>query len=154
MVSGVQAVGNFDGYIEEAFCLHRLSIDDVFERAAIEKFHGDKTLAFVLTDFIDGANIGVIQSGGGAGFAAETFKGQRVTGQVVGKELKCDESAELGVFGLVNHAHAAAEFLENFVVGNRASSKGLGLGHGAPLLLVRGNSSQRMPAAAKRNRRN
>jgi len=51
--------------------LHRLAIDDVLQGAAVEKLHGDEALAFLLADFIDGANVWMIQSGSRASFAAD-----------------------------------------------------------------------------------
>ena len=76
-----------------------------------------KRLAVVLADFIDGADVGMVQRGGGAGFAAEAFERLWVVATVVRKELQGDEATELGVFGFVDHAHpAAAELFDNAVV--------------------------------------
>ena len=42
-----------------------------------------------------------------------------VVGNVVGEEFQGDVAAEAGVFGLVDHAHAAAaEFFEDGVMGD------------------------------------
>jgi hypothetical protein len=40
----------------------------MLERRAIEKFHGDESLAILLADVVNGADIGVVQRGGGLSF--------------------------------------------------------------------------------------
>ena len=68
-------------------------------------------------DFVDGADVGMIQGRGGASFAAETFQGLRVSRNIVRQEFESDEAAKFGVLGLVDHTHAAAtEFLDDAVV--------------------------------------
>ena len=83
----------------------------------IEKLHHDKSLAVLLVDFVDGANVGMIESGSGTGFAAEAFQRLMIFGYVVGQEFQGNKAAQLGVFRLVNHAHAATtELLDDAVV--------------------------------------
>ena len=52
----------------------------MFQRRAFQKLHRDEGLGFVLANFVDGADVGVIQGGGRAGFAPETLKRLRVVG--------------------------------------------------------------------------
>ncbi len=80
----------------------------MLEGLAFEQLHGDEGLVSVLANLVDGADVGVVEGGGGAGFAQETFERLTVAGEVLGQELESDEAAELGVFGLVDHTHAAA----------------------------------------------
>jgi hypothetical protein len=60
--------------------------DDVLEGGAIEKFHGDESLARVFTDVVDRAVVRVVQRGGGAGIALEAFERRRVVGDLFGKK--------------------------------------------------------------------
>jgi hypothetical protein len=91
----------------------------VLEGRAVEKLHSDETLAVMFTDFIDGANVGVVQSRGSASFAAETLQSMRVTDEILGEELESDKAAKVGVFGLVDDAHAAAaQLFDDAVVRN------------------------------------
>ena len=84
----------------------------------------------MLADFVDGANIRVIQRGGGAGFAAETFERLRIADEIFGKKFESDEAAEFGVFGFVDDAHAAAaEFFSDAVMGDGLAERGLGVRH-------------------------
>src|SRR5271154_3288368 len=48
-----------------------LSTDTILQRYTVQKLHGDKAHAVLLTDFVDRADIGMIQGGSSAGFAAE-----------------------------------------------------------------------------------
>ncbi len=100
--------------------LERALGDGVLERHAIEKFHGDEAdAAFAFADFVDGADVVVIERGGGAGFAAEAFERGGIFGDVVGKKFQRDETAEREVFGFVDDSHAAAaEFFDDAVVGD------------------------------------
>ena len=116
-VGGVEGVGDLDGERENRLGLHRPAADAVLEGQAVEKLHGDEGLLAVFSDFINRADVGMVESGRGAGLAAETFEGLRVLGKILGQEFEGDEAAEFGVFRLVNHAHAAtAEFFDDAVV--------------------------------------
>ena len=60
-VSGVEPLGNLRAPIEQRFDFQRAPCDVVLERLAIEKFHGDEAAALVFINFIDGANVGMVQ---------------------------------------------------------------------------------------------
>jgi hypothetical protein len=71
----------------------------------------------VLADFVNGADIGMVESGSGTGFATETFQRLWVLRYIVGEKFKRDKATERGVLGLVDDAHAsAAEFLDDAVM--------------------------------------
>jgi hypothetical protein len=64
----------------------------------------------------------MVKGGSGAGFATKTLQCLGILRHIVGEKFKGDKSTERDVFGLVNHAHAAAaEFLEDAVVRDGAS---------------------------------
>ena len=60
-VGGVESVSNFNGNVEQGFEFHGTAHDDVLEGRAVEEFHGDEAPAVLLADFVDGANIRVVQ---------------------------------------------------------------------------------------------
>src|SRR6266404_8862424 len=60
---GVQGVGHLNWQWEQNFSFDRLSVDAVLQRLAIEKFHGNEGLTVVFADFMDGANIWMVQGG-------------------------------------------------------------------------------------------
>lgn len=75
-------------------------------------------LALVLFDGVNGADIGVVKGRGGASFALEAFEELRILGHGLRKEFQGYAAAEIGVFGLVDHAHsAAAELASDAVMG-------------------------------------
>jgi hypothetical protein len=77
----------------------------------------------VLADLVDGADVGMIQRGGGSRLAAKTLEGVRIGGDFRGQELQRDEAAEFGVFGLIHNAHpATAELLDDAIVRNDAAN--------------------------------
>lgn len=70
-------------------------------------------------NFIDRADIGVIQRGRSTRLAPKAFQRLGIFGKVVSQELESDKSTEMGVFRLVDDPHAAtAEFLDNAVMRN------------------------------------
>jgi hypothetical protein len=84
----------------------------------------------VFADFVDGADVGVVEGRGGAGFAAEAFEGERVTREIFGEKFQGDEAAEVSVFGFVDDTHAsAAEFFEDAVAGDFFTEEALGVRH-------------------------
>ena len=89
----------------------------------------------VIVNFVDGANVGMIQRRGGLGFALKAAECLRIFGYVVGQEFERDKAAELDIFGLVNHTHAAAtELFDDAVVRDGLTDEGRGTGHAADIL--------------------
>src|SRR5579862_129551 len=129
-VSGVQGVRDFDSQAQEHLGIERAATDAMAEGDAVEELHGDEAAAGLFADFVNGADIGMVEGGGGAGFTTETFQSLRILGQVVRKEFECHEAAQFSVFGLVNHAHAtAAQLFGNAVVGDGLADEWRGFRH-------------------------
>ena len=59
-----------------------------------------KAAAVVFADVVDGADIGMIEGGGGFGFALEAFEGLRVASEIVGEEFESDGAIEARVLRL------------------------------------------------------
>src|ERR1700683_873368 len=88
-------------------------------RAALQILHGNERRGFLFADIVDGANIGMVQSGSGLGFALEPGQRLRVAGKFVGQKLKGNETLQPRVFRFVNHAHpATTELFNNAVMGD------------------------------------
>ena len=116
-MGSVQSIGNFDSRTEQVFKLHRPTRDGVFQCFALQTFHRDEAPAVMLADFVDGANVRMIQRRSGTSLSAEPFKGLRVSRQFIGQEFEGDEAAEFSVLSLENHTHAAsAELFDDDVV--------------------------------------
>src|SRR5215469_11436781 len=97
--------------------------DPIPESLPFEILHGDEGLAFILADFVNGADIRMVESRGGARFALKTLQSLAVLRKMFGEELQGDKAAELGVLGFINHTHPAAttQLLEDAVVRNRSA---------------------------------
>ncbi len=93
-MSGVERVDDFNRQIEQNGALDGLSGDTMLKRQPVQKFHGDKAFAVVLTDFINGADVGMVEGRRRPGLAAETFQSLRVLCHFVGKEFECDKATE------------------------------------------------------------
>ena len=86
-VSGIERIGDLDGNRDNTLRIQRACSYQVFQGHAIQVLHGDERMAFVASDFVDGADIGVIERGCASCFAAKTFQGMRVPGCVLRQEL-------------------------------------------------------------------
>ena len=65
-------------------------------------------MPLVLANFVDRANVGMIQRGSGASLATKTFEGLGIACHGIRKELESNKAAELGIFGFIDDAHASA----------------------------------------------
>jgi hypothetical protein len=84
---------------------------------SVQVFHDDESLAVLLVDLVDGADIGMVEGGSGSCFAPEALQRLMVFGYVVRKELERDKAAQFDVLGFIDHTHtAAAELLNDAVV--------------------------------------
>ena len=73
----------------------------------------------LVVDFVDRADIGMIQRRGSFGFTLEAAQGLRVFGDLVRKELERDKATELHILGLVDHTHpSATQLLDDAVMRN------------------------------------
>ena len=113
----VQCIDDLDAELQHLLGLHRLARDTLLQRLALQQLHDNELLAFVLANVVDGANIGMIQGGGGTGLAPKALQRLGVAGKLLGQELEGDHTAQAHILGLVDHSHAAAaELFQNLVV--------------------------------------
>ena len=71
------------------------------ERLPLQQFHRNERPPIDLIDFVDRADVRVVQWGRRLGFALETAEGLCVVGKFDGKELQCEVATKLEVLGLV-----------------------------------------------------
>ena len=65
---------------------------------------------------MNGTDVGMVQSGGGPGFALEARQRLRVSGDFVRQELQGDKAVQARVLSLEHHTHAACPELLKKVV--------------------------------------
>src|ERR1700687_2384977 len=102
---------------------------------AVQKLHGNERLLAVPADFVDGANMRMVERRRRARLPAKAFQRLRVSRKIIGKEFEGYETAKLRVLRLVNHPHAAApEFFGDTVMRNCLSDERLGIRHSRVML--------------------
>jgi hypothetical protein len=69
--------------------------------SAFQVLHRDEGAARIFPDVVNGADVGMIQRGGGLGFTAETLERIRIVGEILWKELESDMAIEAGIHGFV-----------------------------------------------------
>ena len=84
---------------------------------AFEIFHDDEGFAVFFADVVDGADVGMIERGGGFGFALKRSRACASWATSSGRNFSATTRSQARVFGFVNDAHAAAaEFFDDAVV--------------------------------------
>ena len=117
MVGGVEGIGELNADFDEALQGRGVAGVETVEGLAVEQFHGEEGLAFALIDFVDGADAGVIEGGGDAGFAVEALERSGLGGGGAADALEGDVTAEAEVLSFVDDAHTPrADGAEDFVV--------------------------------------
>ena len=106
----------------------------VLKRLALQKLHDDEGLALVLLYSVNRADVGVIESRSCLGLPLESLQVLSVLGEFFRQELQGDGALELGVLGLVHHAHTATtQLLQDAVVRNGLANHGEGPAFGGHL---------------------
>jgi hypothetical protein len=95
----------------------RFAHDALAERLAFQQLHRDERLPMLVVNFVDRADVGVIEGRGSFGFALEAAKSLEVLRDIIGQEFQRDETVQLDVLGLIDDTHAApAQLLQDAVV--------------------------------------
>ena len=116
-VRGIERVGDLDSEREQCVQFHMTAGDAVLKRRAFQKLHRNESLPILISDIMNGADVGVIQSRRGLGLALKPGQGVRISGYILRQKLKCDETVEANILRLVDDAHAATtELFQNAVV--------------------------------------
>ena len=119
-VRRIQCIGNLDRQVQQQIHLYGLAMDALLERLPLKQFHGDEVPAIGLADFVDRANVRMVQSRCCPGFSLKPLKSGRIFLQLPRQEFQGDVPSQIDVFRLIHHAHAAAaKLLQDTVVRNR-----------------------------------
>src|SRR5215470_4106446 len=120
-VSGGEAGADLNGQIDRFTQRQWTGVEFFQECLAFVIGHDDENLTIgAFVDAIDDADVGMVESGGGTGFAKESFAIGIAGKNLVRQKFERDRPLELQVECLVHDAHSAgAEFFENTIVGDR-----------------------------------
>ena len=106
-VRGVERVGDLDRQRQSGLKLQGFSRDPGPQRRPIKKLHGNEDMAILLANFVDCADIRVIQRRRRLRFTPKAAQCLRVFGHVVRQKFKRHHPIETSVLRLENHPHAA-----------------------------------------------
>ncbi len=87
-----------------------------FKLIAFQFLHDNEGMPFVVVDVVNGADAGMVQLRGGAGFADESVQRLLVMEHVRWNKLEGDVTGKTSVFRLINHAHATTTELSYDVI--------------------------------------
>src|SRR6266851_427222 len=89
----------------------------MLQRHAVQKLHDQERMAVLLADFIDRADIGMVEGRRSLSLSLETSQCLGISGDIVRQEFQGDKAMESGVLSLIHNTHpAAAELLDDAVV--------------------------------------
>ncbi len=116
-VGGAQCVRYLNPPFKHLVKRQRLAGDAMLEGSAFHKFHGDERMAVLLADFVDRADMGMIQRGCRTRLSPKAFQSLWVLREVFGKKFECDKPAEGWILGFVNNTHTSpAQLFDDSIV--------------------------------------
>ncbi len=125
-MSRIQRIRNLDSQRQNLLGFHRSACNLVPQREAVQKLHSDEGLPSLLSNFIDCADIGMVEGRRRLSLSLESGQCLRVFGDIIGQELQRYESVQRYVLSLVDHTHpAVAELLDDPIVGDGLADHGL-----------------------------
>ena len=128
-VGDIESVGKLNCKFKDLLNGERLAMDALAEGFTFDELHGDERMVILFANVIDSANAGMIESGSGVGFTAETLESLGVLLHVVGEKFQSHEAIKAGVQGLVDHTHSAStKFFQDAIVRNGP------VNHGEPVV--------------------
>ncbi len=93
-----------------------IALEQRAQRFAVDEFHDEIRLAFILADEIDLDDVWIVERGHAARLAQKTFLDAFVVGQRIGQHLDRDIAIQRRFVALVDHAHSTATELGDDVV--------------------------------------
>jgi hypothetical protein len=129
-VGSFERLRNLDAEIEEQFQIHGTSRDAMLQSGPIEKFHRKVSLPILFTNFVNRADVRMVEGRGGSRLPPESLESLQVFGQVIRKKLQRNVAAKIRVLSLVNNAHpAATELFDDAVMRDGTADGRLGFRH-------------------------
>ena len=117
-MSGVQRIGQLRGQFQGFVAIEAPTRrKPCFECLSLHQFHHDEGLTFVLADFVNRTDVGMIERGGGAGLPVESRNPDRILTKRVRENLNRHLASQPLVLRPIHHSHATlSEDREDFIV--------------------------------------
>src|SRR5882762_4463399 len=118
-VGRVQSIGNFNRQTEQNVGLEGLSGDPMLERQPVQKLHHDEWLTILLPDFIDGADIRMVEGRGRLRLPLKASQCLGILDDIIGEKFQGDKSAQSYILGPIDDTHSpSAKLLNDAVMRN------------------------------------
>ena len=102
----------------------------MFQRGAIEEFHRQVGLPAIFANFVDRADIGMVQRRRSTRLTPESLERLRIRRQIIRKEFQRHMPAKVRILSLVHHTHpTATKLLDHAVMRDGTANRRLGLRH-------------------------
>ncbi len=122
-VRRVERIGDLNRQLERFVARKRLAVDAFLERLPFEQLHHDEGPALVLADFVNDADVRMIQRRRGPRLTDKPLERGLVSRHFRRQELQRHRPAERRVLGFIDDAHpAAAQALTYPIFRNRLSN--------------------------------
>src|SRR5258708_34703864 len=104
-MGGVKGIGDVDSDGQKIVEFEGGAVDEVLERAAFHELHDQEGTAILFSDVVDGADVRVVQCGGGFGFTAKTLDRGGVLGGPLREKFYGDEPVQGGAVSRLHYCH-------------------------------------------------
>ena len=116
VVGSREALGDLYGVVDDLARRQESAVEHGAEAFALEKLGDEEWGTFVVSDVVDGQNVGMVQRGYRLRFLLEAAEAIGVAGEGFGQNLQSDVAVEARVAGAVDLPHSAcADRRLNFV---------------------------------------
>src|SRR6266849_2992339 len=78
------------------------------QSVALQQFHDNEGLPFMLFNLVDGTDIGMVQRRRSLSLSFKPLEGKRIAGKILRQKLNRHAAPQLKVLCLVHHPHATA----------------------------------------------
>ena len=120
-MSGIQGIGELRAQFQDFVAFEApLFQKSRLECLSLDQFHHDEGLTFVLADFVNRTDVGMIESGGGAGLPFESRNPDRILAKRVWENLDRNLASQFLVLRPIHLSHATfSQGREDFIVSER-----------------------------------
>src|ERR1700721_1134652 len=95
-------------------------MNPLLQALAFELFHDDEGVSAVVVNFVDDADIWMVELRGRTRFASKSIERPLIFQQMIGNKFKGNMAAKAEVLRFINNSHSAAsELRQHAVMGNR-----------------------------------
>ena len=122
-MSGLQRIGQLRAQFQDFVAFEAPSRRKPrLECLALHQFHHDEGLTFVLADFVNRTDVGMIERGGSAGLPVESRNPDRILTKRVWENLNRHLASQFLVLRPIHHSHATlSQGRKDFIVSERCA---------------------------------